>query len=370
MGGLERYGHGGDLKTASETFGFKQELLLDFSANINPLGPPESVIQVITEQWGTMIHYPDPAQRGYLTALGRKLGVDLKWLLAGNGAAECMALAILAIAPKKVGVIYPSFSEYEQLSEQFGAEVIGIYGQEEWDYKPDGAELKSLFSKTDLVFIGHPNNPSGIVYSMDELIRMAEWTEETDTYLVVDEAFLDFLPVDQQATLLPILHQFPKCILIRSMTKFYAIPGLRLGFVIAHPSLIRAMKRKQVTWSVNQFALLAGETCLGEEDYEQRTRDFIFTERPYLQEEIQRRFGWKVWPGKANFLLIRLPVSMRTDELQGELGRKGILIRSCTMYEGLTPHDFRIAVRTREENERLLQAIGEITAKKEGRPWG
>lgn len=370
MGELERYGHGGDLRTASETFGIRQEDLLDFSANINPLGPPESVIQVLTEQMRTMVHYPDPAHRAYLMALGRRLGMDPDWLLAGNGAAECMALALLAVAPKKVGVIYPCFSEYEQLSRQIGAEVKGIEGKEERDFKPDDKELRSLFADCDLVFIGHPNNPTGIVYSRDELLRMARWSLETDTYLVVDEAFLDFLPIDQQMTLLPVLHQFPKCLIIRSMTKFYAIPGLRLGYAVGHPSLIRVMKGKQVTWSVNQFALLSGETCLGEEAYEQKTRDFICTERQYLVEEIQRHVGWRVWPGKANFLLIRLPESIRTDELQRKLGRKGILIRSCAMYPGLTPHDFRIAVRTRKENDRLLYALREITVKKEDLAWG
>ncbi len=362
---LEQFGHGGDLVTAAERFGITAAEWLDYSANINPLGPPERVMNALYHGMQSIVHYPDPAHRLFRQVLADRLSVPADWILPGNGAAECMALAILALSPHKVGVIYPCFSEYEALSKQFGAEVLACRSEESTNYKPELKSLYPLFQQTDLVFVGHPNNPTGILWDKDELEKLAEWTEETETFLIVDEAFLDFIPSDQQLSLITDLQHFPRVILIRSMTKFYAIPGLRLGYTIAEPSLIRRMREKQVTWSVNVLALLAGELCLAEIEYEEKTRELIQRERAYLMESIRTQLGWQVWPGQANFLLVRCPEGKTARELQEALAVKGILIRNCSMYPGLTPRDFRIAVRTREQNNRLLEACKQIAAN-----WG
>lgn len=357
MGIIEKYGHGGDLLTASERFGLNSSSILDFSANINPLGPPGRVMQALQNQLGTITHYPDPDQRKMKKALARRLGVEQECLLIGNGAAECMALALLAQAPRKVGVVYPCFSEYAQLAGQYGAEVRGILGRVERDYKPDMKELCHLIEWADLVFIGHPNNPTGIVYDPAELILAAEAAGQFGTRIVMDEAFLDFLPEDGQTTLLHDLARYPQLIFIRSMTKFYAIPGLRLGYGVADPKITAGMKGKQVTWSVNSLALLAGELCLQETEYERQTRKLIQEQREQLVSFIGKRLGWTVWPGQANFLLVRMPAEMSSVHLQQWLGNRGILIRDCSMYPGLTGQDFRIAVLDREKNERLMQSL-------------
>ncbi|MBO8171592.1 MAG: threonine-phosphate decarboxylase [Bacillaceae bacterium] len=367
MGWIERFGHGGDRDTAAESFGIDRDRLLDFSANINPLGPPHALMEKLKQDLDQIIHYPDPAQRTFRQKLARHLQVDERMILPGNGAAECMALAILGLSVQKVGVIYPCFSEYEKLARAFGASVSACYGRQERDYKPDMEELYPLFQEQDLVFVGHPNNPTGILYSLDELRTMAAWADETETYLVVDEAFLDFLPPEEQITLLPELNRYPRVILIRSLTKFYAIPGLRLGYTVADPDLIKKMKAKQVTWSVNQFALSAGEVCLDQREYEEKTRRLVETERDYLIRKIRDGLGWQVWPGKANFLMVRLPVAITADALQLAFGQKGIMIRNLSMYPGLTPYDIRIAVRLREENDRFLQTLNEVL---EEAKWG
>jgi threonine-phosphate decarboxylase len=367
MAWIERYGHGGDLHTASMVFGIGQEELLDFSANINPLGPPHELLTEITHGLKSIIHYPDPAHRSFRGALANKLDIDADCILPGNGAAECMALAIQGLAPRRIGVVYPCFSEYARLAAQFGAEVTGCYGQDELNYKPRQEELFQLFQHTDLVFIGHPNNPTGITYSLAELMEMAAWAELTSTYLIIDEAFIDFLQPKNQITLLPQLDQFPHVILIRSMTKFYAIPGLRLGFAVGHSHVIDKLKHKQVTWSVNQLALLAGELCLHLSDYEIQTRQLIEQQRSFLIHTIEEDLKWKVCPGEANFLLVRLPETIKSADLQMDLGQQGIMIRDCSMYPGLSPQDFRIAVRTEDENIRLLAALKQCTMGKGSR---
>lgn len=357
MSQLEPFGHGGDLTTAESHFGIQREQILDFSANINPLGPPPSILKSIQDGLSAIVHYPDPGHRSFRRVLADKHQVSEEWILPGNGAAECMALAILALAPRKVGVVYPCFSEYETLAKQFGAEVVACYGEESDGYKVSRDELYPLFREADLVFIGSPNNPTGTVYTRDELVAMAQWCEDTNTFLVIDEAFLHFVGEGTRVTLLGELERFPRIMLIRSLTKMFAIPGLRLGYTIAHPELIIRMRQKQVTWSVNGLALAAGEQCVREERYEQQTRELIQEQRAYLTERIQNELGWKAYPSEANYLLIRCTEEMTATELQQALGYKGICIRNCSMYPGLTPYHFRIAVRTREENARLITAM-------------
>lgn len=357
---LERYGHGGDLLTAAQRFDVAAGDFLDYSANINPLGMPDSVKQMLLASLGDVTRYPDPGHRVFRQALASRLNVPEECFLPANGAAEAMALAVLGLQPRTIGVVYPCFSEYAQLARQFGAQVVGICGMEENGYKPDMSELRRLFEETDMIFVGSPNNPTGIVYQPDELLQMADWAQQTKTWLVVDEAFLDFVEEERQYSLAGQLDRFPHVILMRSMTKMYAIPGLRLGYAIAHPEVIGRMREKQVSWSVNALALRAGELCLAEREYEQRTRDLIAEERAYLSGFIRGELGWTVWVGEANFLLLRLPAEMTAGQLQERLGKKGILIRSCAMYPGLTDHDVRIAVRGREENERLTSALREV----------
>ncbi|WP_147533604.1 threonine-phosphate decarboxylase CobD [Bacillus marasmi] len=360
MAWIEKYGHGGDLLTAQTQFGLGSTPLLDFSANINPLGPPPKVMQTIKEQLETIVHYPDPAQRKLKEKLARRLELQTEQIIIGNGAAECMALIILALEPKTVGVVYPCFSEYEKLSNAFGAKIKACYGRAEQQFKPKLQDLFALFNEVDLVFIGHPNNPTGVIYSLAELEEIAAQAESTNTYLVIDEAFIDFIPKNKQVTLLPNLEQYKNIIFVRSMTKFYAIPGLRLGFAVAQPEIIAKLQNKQVTWSVNQLALTAGEICLDEIQYEEETIALIEEQREYLKQAIQERFGWFVFSGQANFLLIRLPQSMNVAKLQWEMGKRGVMIRSCAMYPGLTDQDFRIAVRTKQENDQLLSALQKV----------
>ena len=356
---LEKYGHGGDLLTAAELYGGKGAFL-DFSANINPLGPPPAVLEVLQTAFSAVVAYPDPGHRRLKKLLADSLGTDISGLTIGNGAAESMALLLLAVAPRKVGIVEPCFSEYRQLAEQFGSEVLSVQGTREQEFRAGVAQISELLEKVDLLFIGQPNNPNGVQYSIADLRVLAQKAESCGTYLAIDEAFIDFIPAPQRNTLLPELSQFPHTVIVRSMTKFYAIPGLRLGYTIAHPNLAAAMTGKQVTWSVNGLALLAGEVCLASGyDYERRTRDLIAAQRVTLRRGLMK-LGCDVPPGEANFLLCGLPSPWTAGDMQTQLGGRGILVRSCAMYPGLGAEHIRVAVKGPEDNARLLKQMGEI----------
>lgn len=355
---LERYGHGGDLESAAEAYG--RSGFLDFSANINPLGPPAGVMEQIAQALPSIIRYPDPGHRTLKALLGERLGLQPNQLCIGNGAAECMALILLALAPRTVGVVEPCFSEYRQLSEQFGAQVRSVFGTRENGWRGQAEGIIELMKTVDLLFIGQPNNPNGVQYELGLLRLLAEEAERSGTFLVVDEAFIDFIPHEQRQTLLPELERYPRTILVRSMTKFYAIPGLRLGFAAAHSDLIQAMIGKQVTWSVNGLALLAGEACLASgESYERGTMELIAEQRGLLATGL-RRLGCEVTDGEANFVLAGLPAPWTAEQMQTEMGRRGVLIRSCAMYPGLGEAYIRVAVKAREANERLLQVMEDV----------
>lgn len=357
---LERYGHGGDLESATEIYG--RGAFLDFSANINPLGPPPGVMEKLRDALPAVIRYPDPGHRGLKELLSVRLGVRPEQLCIGNGAAECMALILLACRPRKVGIVEPCFSEYRQLSEQFGAEVQSVYGTRNNGWRAGAGEIEKLMRAVDLLFIGQPNNPNGIQYDREVLRRLAGAAERCGTYLVIDEAFIDFIPDKDRQTLLPELARYPRTMLVRSMTKFYAIPGLRLGFAAAHPDLVQAMTGKQVTWSVNGLALLAGEACLvSGEAYERDTINLITEQRGLLAAGL-RKLGCDVTEGEANFLLAGLPAPWTAEKMQTEMGRRGMLIRSCAMYPGLGREHIRVAVKTHADNTRLLDVMGEVIA--------
>ncbi|ANE46365.1 threonine-phosphate decarboxylase [Paenibacillus swuensis] len=369
QGNLETYGHGGDRDTAAALFGYKPNQMLDFSANINPLGTPVQVLEALVNGLPEILHYPDPAHRNFRRKLAARLGVDPEELVVGNGAAECMALALLGLDVRAVGIAAPCFSEYASLAEQFGSRVITVTGKAERDFRPTLDELLALLEQADLVFLGHPNNPTGSTYPLEELRALADRAEAVGSYLVLDEAFVDFIPPEERVTLLSELSKYTRLIIIHSMTKFYGIPGLRLGYAIAHRSVAERMRGKQVTWSVNALALLAGEGCLDPSlaEFEQSTRALVHRERKRLVKALQAPdLGWTVWPSAANFLLVRLPEPWTAAELQSAMGLRGIMIRNCAMYEGLTPHDFRIAVRGPADNDRLLTALRAFAQERKG----
>lgn len=357
---IEVFGHGGDVETAAVRFGGKAAEFLDFSANINPLGPPQEVLEALEQGLHSVLRYPDPGHRAFKMLLSDHLGLTSDHLSVGNGAAESMALILLGLAPRRVGTVEPGFSEYSTLSKQFGAEVHHVQGREELGWRAELKDIEKLMERVDLLFLGQPNNPNGVQYPVEVLQRLARKAEITGTILVIDEAFIDFIPESQRQSLAPRLQEYPQVIIIRSMTKFYAIPGLRLGYAMSRPELITTMTEKQVTWSVNGLALIAGEACLRSgESFEQETMALVSQERKRLTAGLEG-CRCKVTRGEANFILAALPEPWTATSMQAALGERGILIRSCAMYPGLGERHVRFAIKGVEDNGRLLETLGNV----------
>jgi threonine-phosphate decarboxylase len=354
---LERYGHGGDLWTAEEAFGRPKEQFIDFSSNMNPLGPPSVVRQLLQEQWRDIVKYPDPAVRELRNKLSQKYEIPMESILVGNGAAELIDLTARVLKPSVTGLVRPSFSEYEEAIHKSGGGIYNIPLRQSYQFELQQQDVEAAYSSVDLLFLGHPNNPTGKLIPR----QVVDILLQSDRRLVLDEAFMDFVPNEQEHSLLKMASTSRQLFVIRSMTKFYAIPGIRLGFMVAHPDTIKRIQNLQVQWSVNYLAQRIGTSVLEDEDFEHASRQWLKEEKPWLTGQL-RQLGLEVVSSDVNFILFSFPVQMgiSVKQAQEHMGHQGILIRDASLFEGLNERYCRVAIRLREDNERLIKGLHQM----------
>ncbi|NDI35808.1 threonine-phosphate decarboxylase CobD [Chengkuizengella sediminis] len=352
---LERYGHGGDLITAAETYGYAKEQFLDFSSNMNPWGSPSCVENILIETWKELVHYPDPAVRKLRQIIAEYYHVPVESILVGNGAAELIDLTIRAIDPKVTALARPCFSEYEQAISKINRNTYDIYLKEENHFELQESDIQYAVSHCDLFFLGHPNNPTGRLISQSVLQLLLN----TNHPIVLDEAFIDFVPEEKQVSLIKQAYQSENLFVIRSMTKFFAIPGIRLGFMIAHPKRIEKIKSLQVQWSVNALAQSIGISVLQDHPYIEKTKSWLIQEKLWFTNQLSG-LGIKVYPSDTNYLLIQLPPLNNVKQLQEKLAQRGVLVRDASLFKGLDSTFCRIAIRLREQNERFISEIKQV----------
>jgi adenosylcobyric acid synthase len=344
--------HGGNIRKLALAAGRSPEDVLDFSANINPLGPPEWLRPLISSRLSSLVHYPDPDSSLLKGSISRNYGVAEEEILVGNGSTEIIHSLPRALPIHRILIPVPSYSDYAIVMELAGKSVEKIYLKEEEDFQLDLALLDSKISGDPLVFIGQPNNPTGLLADPSGLRALA--FKHPLAIFVIDEAFLDF--VEDSDSLIG--NRPSNVIVLRSFTKFYAIPGLRLGFAIAEPDLIQKIRKITPPWSVNALAQAVGENALQDQSYAMRTWTFVRQQRESLLHELRSIHGLTVFSGRANFLLVRID---RKDVdgpiLAREMLSSGIAIRLCDNFDGLDRRFFRIAVRSEDENLRLLSCL-------------
>lgn len=356
---LEKHGHGGDIWTASEMFGLDKEAFADFSSNMNPLGPPEIAGRIIREEWKRELsRYPDPDCRQLRARIAQVYQIPMDSILAGNGAAELIDLAVRVLGPKAVGLFRPSFGEYAKAARRVGAAIVDIPLLPEQDFLPDWGDcrLRQAAEQADLLFFGHPNNPTGKLLPRPFVKQLLEWKRP----VILDEAFIDFSSREESHSCIRQAAVSENLFVVRSMTKFYTVPGLRLGFIVAAPCWIARMKALQVEWSVNGLAQRIGTAVLGDRAYAEATFQWLRTERSWLKAALEK-LSLQVTSSDANYLLFRLPEAMNASlqELQNALGRRGIMIRDASRFPGLDGKYGRVAIKLRDDNMRLVQGLAE-----------
>jgi threonine-phosphate decarboxylase len=330
---LYPYEHGGDI------YG-NRGVALDFSVSTNPLGMPEAVRESLITRVDEFARYPDPQCRGLRAAIARHEQVPEDWVLCGNGAADLIVRLCRAVNPRSAVTFPPAFSEYERALKQTGSRVM---------YQALGERLPP---DADILFLCHPNNPTGQLIREDWLESILTQAAQNGTVAVVDECFLDFT---EGVSAKRALGKIPGLVILKAFTKIYAMAGLRLGYLLtADRLLLDKVSAAAQCWSVSVPAQIAGVAALGCAGWAEKTRRLVAAERGCLTEEISR-LGITVFPSDANFLLLRCETPLYEPLLQ-----KGILIRSCANFQGLDETHYRIGVKMRDENRRLLRAVREV----------
>lgn len=343
--------HGGDTAGYMAEFGRQP---IDFSANVSPLGLPPKVRQAAIDGLDLADQYPDPLCRQLREAIASHENCYVNQVFCGNGAADVIYRLVQAVKPRKALLPAPTFAEYGLALSQTQCQISYFYLNPEQNFAISDDILDYIDETLDILFVCQPNNPTAAVCPKERLIRILKRCEETNTLLVLDACFTEFLDNFQEYSLQSHLKS-PNLVILKAFTKLYAMAGLRLGYCLsANETLLENMALAGQPWAVSCVAQKAGVAALQEHDYVNSLRAFLRTERAFLETNLGK-MGCCVYPPSANFIFFR-----SVADLDIRLREKGILIRNCANYEGLTSGYFRVAVRTHPENLRLLEAVQEV----------
>lgn len=359
--------HGGNLAWAAVLAGCPPSAILDFSASISPLGPPKSVRSAIESQLDHLQHYPDPDYRELRLALSHFHQLPLEWILPGNGSAELLTLVGRELAQlAATALMTPAFGDYYRALAAYNAKVLNfsLMSPEQRVPNPDLTNiLRTSFSelRTECgLLLNNPHNPTGMLFSREAILPCLE----EFALVVVDEAFMDFLHPDQEQSLIPVVQQYPNLVILRSLTKFYSLPGLRLGYAIAHPDRLRLWQSWRDPWPVNTLAAAAAVAALLDQQFQLSTWTWLPPARNELFQGLASLPGLQPIHSAANFLLVESQPSILPLQ-QKLLQHHQILIRDCLSFAELGDRYFRVAVRTSSDNQRLLAAIANSKAEGE-----
>ena len=349
--------HGGNLAWAAGLAGCTPYELLDFSASISPLGPPLSVQEAVRADFLSVRAYPDPAYGELRKAIAHHHRIDPAFILPGNGAAELLNWAARDLAKlSKCFCLSPGFSDYDRALQAFGGQLTPVKLFADTGGYSDRWEASLDLGLDDCgLLLNNPHNPTGALFSKERVRSLLNQF----ALVVVDEAFMDFLPAEREQSVIEWISDFPNLVVVRSLTKFYSMPGLRLGYAIAHPSRLSRWQQWRDAWPVNTLAVAAGIAALKDTAFQQRTWQWLKAENDFLYRGLQALPQLSPLPSCANFFLVRCAVS--ATDLQVQLLRQHrIYIRDCISFTGLGDRYFRVAVKSHEDNQRLLTALANV----------
>lgn len=349
-------GHGGNIYRISEELGVPGENIIDFSASINPLGIPETVIAELRKNLAFCRHYPDPECKELVSFLAKRDGAAPDSIICGNGSTELIYLVARVLHPMKILIPAPTFSEYERACRLNGKgekESIRYLRLDKSEaFRIDPALFIPAMKGCDAAFLCNPNNPTGLSLKRQDIMMIADASKKLRCTLIVDEAFIDFRPED---SVINEVKNNPYLIVLRSMTKFYALTGLRIGYGVFPGNLIKRIKEHKEPWTVNTLAQKAGIAALKDRTYRDKTFRLINREKRFLENGF-KKVGVTFYHSDANFYLLKINDA---EGLCRGLRKKGILVRDCSNFRGLDSRYIRIAVKAHEENTMLLKELAE-----------
>ena len=369
--------HGGNIFQFAHEQRIEPYEVVDFSAHINPLGPSQRGLDALNAQLRYISHYPDATNDDVLNAIADTYGMDKHQIIVGNGAAEL--LYAICRLPGYTGAFVPApgFSEYKEALEASKIPVRDIFyrPREDDNGKPYfevpylaletfAAELKGQDGRI-IVFLGNPNNPDGTLLDKDHIRTVASMLKDANSLLVIDESFIDFVgndPLqDNEHSMRSLVNEFDNIIVVHSFTKFYAVPGLRIGAAFTNKTLITQLQQYIPSWSVNTLAQAYTKAALNDVDYIKRTKQELNEEIAFMYNAVDAIEGITVYPPSANFILFQVnQEGITANYINEELKKYNMIVRNCDSYVGLTNHWVRIAIKDHDTNIKLVDKLTNI----------
>lgn len=335
--------------------------ILDYSSNINPLGVPESLKKAVSENFSVLTRYPDINYTELRESIGKYNNIESENIIAGNGATEVLFLYIKALKPKKVLIAAPTFAEYERAVKNAECEIDFFELKEEDNFILNKDKFIQKAKNYNLAVICNPNNPTGKFISKEIIFEINENLKKSGTKLFIDECFIEFISGWKEKT--SALFKSENIFILRALTKFFALPGLRLGYGICFDKkIIEKINEIREPWSVNGFADLAGKVILNDIEYIKNTEKWILEERKYFTDslkEIEENKKIKIYETETNFILIKL-LEMTSEEFKSRMEEKNILVRNASNFKFLDNSFIRLAIKDREKNKKVIEAVKEV----------
>ncbi len=349
--------HGGNIYKIAGELGLPEDRMIDFSASINPLGVSKKVKETIRKGMDGLVNYPDTDTSILRQKIAEHYDIDPVTILCGNGSTELIYLIPRALKPEQVLIPAPTFSEYERACKLSRGEAAPrpYELKEENKFQLNIDSFIDAMQECGMAFLCNPNNPTGHLLDRNEVLEIAGAAKKSKCTLVVDEAFIDFVP---EESVIDDVQNNPYLIVLRSMTKFYALTGLRIGYGVFHQNLIQKIKEFKEPWTVNNLAQKAAIIALEDSVYADETFSLIKREKEYMENSF-RKMGIKYFPSEVNYYLLQIE---NATSLVDELRNKGILVRDCSNFKGLGSSYIRVAVKSHKHNGILLKELSRLCA--------
>lgn len=352
--------HGSDIEKICEYYHLKKETIVKFGANVNPLGMSSAVKQKIAENLDLFESYPDRYYTTLRNTIAAYCNVPADSILPGNGSSELIALLIQERNPKKTLILGPTYSEYSRELAFSGSTQEYYHLQEEKNFTLDVDNLcRTLDQGYDFLILCNPNNPTSSAIMQGDMRKVLTYCENRNIFVMIDETYVEFAPDVEAVTAVPLTKEFQNLMVLRGTSKFYAAPGLRLGYGISgNKDFLSRMQEKQTPWSLNSIGAFAGELMFQDTAYQKQTRDLILSERSRMYNAIKQLPAFKVYPAYANFLLLQIVKEGVTSADVFEMCiKQGMMIRDCSSFQCLEGEFIRFCIMNPGDNERLLNIL-------------
>lgn len=351
---MKQLSHGGDIYSKRDIP--KDKMIIDFSANVNPLGMPIAVKRAIIDSIDDFSNYPDPLCRDLINEISKHENIPAEYIVCGNGSADIIYRIAAALKPKMTLLPAPTFSEYEESVKTESSSIKYHFLLEKNQFNLDQSIFDKITSDIDIMFLCNPNNPTGILTEKEMVLKIAAQCKANKVVLVVDECFIEFLENSQEYSIVDKLDAFDNVIVLKAFTKIYAMAGIRLGYgICSNTDIIDRLYKAGQPWNVSVIAQKSGIAAIRQTEYVKQTKSIITKNREYLMSELSL-LGLKVFESKANYILFK----SKNRLLHQDLEKYGILVRTCSNYKGLDDSYFRIAVKSKEDNEYLIKSLKKI----------